>query len=370
MSIAWLAPAALMGLGLVALPIAIHLLVRQHARALPFPSLRFLQQTQLAALRRRTIQDALLLACRVAIIAAAAVALAGPVLQTASRTAGYATRVSRAVVPIGGAAPANLTDGAWAANTFDRPVLADALGDAIRWLDQRPASAREIVIAGALRRGAIVEGDLAIVPADIGIRFVAVPFESQADVVMPVLTRRNGVLARIDRPVQLDGDATRIADAGAVTVANDLVTIVAGPADSALATAALAAALDAGVPWSDFSQRVLIVWDGADPPANGATVVRMAVPSPPAAAADEVLATLSRVSPPTTMVEPAPITAEQLTAWSRPPGPPAADAPVVDEGDRRWLWALVLVLLLAECALRRRGAQPFSRIEDKEARVA
>ena len=68
MSIAWIAPAALFGVGLIALPIAIHLLVRQHARTLVFPSLRFLRETQLAALRRRTIQDAALLLCRITIM--------------------------------------------------------------------------------------------------------------------------------------------------------------------------------------------------------------------------------------------------------------------------------------------------------------
>ncbi len=82
MSITWLAPAALLGVALIALPIAIHLLVRQHARTLAYPSLRFLRETQLAAFRRRTLQDGLLLACRAAIVALAAVALAGPLLQT------------------------------------------------------------------------------------------------------------------------------------------------------------------------------------------------------------------------------------------------------------------------------------------------
>ena len=50
MSITWLTPAVLSGLLLVVLPIAIHLLTRQQARTRPFPSLRFLVPTQLAAL--------------------------------------------------------------------------------------------------------------------------------------------------------------------------------------------------------------------------------------------------------------------------------------------------------------------------------
>ena len=153
MSIAWTAPAALLGLALIALPIAIHLLVRQHARTLAFPSLRFLRETQLAAFRRRRIEDAALLACRAAIIALAAVALAGPVLQTAARTAGYAGRTSRAVVALDGAGDslaATIGDGAFASATFRRPEVADALSDAIRWLAQQPPSSREIVIAGTL----------------------------------------------------------------------------------------------------------------------------------------------------------------------------------------------------------------------------
>ena len=83
MSITWITPVALAGFALIALPIAIHLLVRQQTRQLAYPSLRFLRETALAAFRRRAIQDAALLACRVAIVAAAVMALAGPVLHTA-----------------------------------------------------------------------------------------------------------------------------------------------------------------------------------------------------------------------------------------------------------------------------------------------
>ena len=61
MSITWITPVALAGFALIALPIAIHLLVRQQTRSLPYPSLRFLRETALAAFRRRAIQDAALL---------------------------------------------------------------------------------------------------------------------------------------------------------------------------------------------------------------------------------------------------------------------------------------------------------------------
>ena len=375
MSITWLAPAALIGLGLIALPIAIHLLVRQQARTLAFPSLRFLRETQLASLRRRNIQDAALLACRVAIVAVAAIAAAGPVLQTAARAAGYAGRVSRAIVAIG-SSNANLAEGAWASATFERRDVADALSDAVRWLNRQPPSSREVLIAGALRRGVIDDSHLLAVPAEIGIRFEPAPIESRTDVSLPVLTRRNGALTRADRPVHLENDATRVSEANATPIASDLVTIVARPADTALANAALGAVLDAGVPWANFTRRVVVVWQGADesavPAANGAAVVRMHVPEPPASAADALMTELSQVSPPTVLVEPVPITGEQLAAWTRPPGPPSSEASITDEGDRRWLWALALGLLGVEWWLRgRRNQAGVTRAGGSpEARVA
>ena len=375
MSIGWIAPAALAGLALVALPIAVHLLVRQHARVLAYPSLRFLRETQLAALRRRTIQDAMLLLCRAAVIAIAAMALAGPVLQSPSRQAGYANRTSRAVVtidPVDRPLVAKAVEGAFVSATFGRSKVADALADAVRWLNQQPASAREIVVAGELRRGAVAESDLAAVPAGIGIRFQPATFDSRADLVVPTLLRRDGILSRVDRQVQASVDATRVIDAAAVPVAADLVTIVAAPPDTELAEAALGAALDAGIPWTDFAQRIVIAWEGAaDPSLSGTRVIRMPVPSPPAFAADAVHDVLAGVSPPD-LKDPVPITAEQLASWTRAPGPPAPDAPVSDEGDRRWLWRLVLVLLAIEWWMRRSRPALVAQSADHagEARVA
>ena len=150
MSLLWTTPLALLGIALIALPIAVHLLVRHQVRTLAYPSLRFLRETQLAAFRRRRIEDLALLICRCAIVALAAIALAGPVLQTESRNAQQAGRVSRAIVSVG-AVPeevsARLTNGAFASESFTRVALADGLRDALRWLDAQPRSAREIVIA-------------------------------------------------------------------------------------------------------------------------------------------------------------------------------------------------------------------------------
>lgn len=375
MSIGWITPAALLALVLVALPIIVHLLARHQARVLAYPSLRFLHETQLAALRRRSIQDAVLLLCRIAILAVAALALAGPVLQTPSRTASYAKRSSRAIVTIDSSdqsAMAAAAEGAMASATFTRTIVADALADAARWLDRQPPSAREIVVVGDLRRGAIDESDLSLVPSQIGLRFVPVAVSPQPEQTVSILSRRSGVLTRIDRQVRLDAEVTRVSETAAAPISSDLVTIVAPPQDADLAAAALRAALDAGIPWSDFERRVVILWDGASQPssADQAIVVRMAVPSPPASAADAIREALVSVSR-SNLRDPVAITAEQLAQWTRVPGPPSPDAPLSDEGDRRWLWAAALALLALEWPLRRSISAARANTDTPvEARVA
>jgi hypothetical protein len=106
------------------------------------------------------------------------------------------------------------------------------------------------------------------------------------------------------------------------------------------------------VPWRDFETPVM---------------VSLADDTPVAATADVVRGQLRRVSQPS-LEEPFPIEPEQLTQWTRQPGPPSAAAPLADEGDRRWLWALALALLGAEWYVRRRSAAPAS--VRAEARVA
>lgn len=375
MAVNWIAPAALIGLALVALPIVVHLLARHHARVLAYPSLRFLHETQLAALRRRSIQDALLMVCRVTIIAIAALALAGPVLQTPARTASHAKRTSRAIVTIDSndrSAIATVAEGAFTSATFTRPIVADALADAVRWLDRQPPSAREIIVIGDLRRGAIDESDVAQVPPLMGLRFVPLAVSPQPEQAISVLARREGALTRIDRHVRLDAEATRVSDTGGAPIPNDLVTIAAAPQDADLAAASLRAALDAGVPWADFARRVLIQWDGAPQasPTGSALVIRMPVPAPPASAADAVRDVLASVSHPD-LKEPVAISAEQLARWTRIHGAPSPDAPLSDEGDRRWLWAAALALVALEWWLRR--SAPVARAETDapaEARVA
>ena len=377
MSIAWINVIALAGLGLVAIPLAIHLFVRQQVRTVAYPSLRFLRQTQLAAFRRRRIQDAALLACRMAIIAMAAIALAGPVLQSTARTAAYASRTSRAIVVVGSAPDelrSSLEADTFASATFSRTTTADALGDAVRWLDGRPPSSREIVIAGELRQGSIEAIDLAAIPSAIGIRLVQAATPGPAEIDWPVLSLRDGALIRINRRVRLEAGRTIVTDAPGVAAPNVRVSIAAAEADQALADAALRVALEAGVPWTDFERPVLVVWTGADEArvtaaAGSAQLVRMLRPSVTAAAADETAAALMRAAGrPPAAIEPVLIAPERLQEWSRKPGPPALNAPPADEGDRRWFWGLAIVLLGLEQWLRRSIAGKRER--SLEARVA
>ena len=375
MSVSWIAPAALIGVALVALPVVVHLLARHHARVLAYPSLRFLHETQLAALRRRSIQDAAVLVCRMAIIAIAALALAGPVLQTPARTASHAKRTSRAIVTIDSSdrsAIAAAAEGAFTSATFTRSIVADALADATRWLDRQPPSAREIVVLGDLRRGTIDASDVASVPPQIGLRFVPVAVSPQPEQTIAILARRDAVLMRVDRQVRLDAEATRVSETSGAPIPSDLVTIVAAPQHADLAAASLRAALDAAVPWTDFERRVVIMWDGAPELSSGAgtQVVRMPVPDPPASAADAVRDVLAGVSRPD-LKEPVATSAEQLARWTRVPGTPSPDAPLSDEGDRRWLWAAALALLALEWWLRRSAPVAKAATDvSGEARVA
>jgi hypothetical protein len=61
----WLNSSALFALAAIAAPILIHILVQRRAERFPFPTLRFLQPTRLAAIRRHLLEDPGLLAIRI-----------------------------------------------------------------------------------------------------------------------------------------------------------------------------------------------------------------------------------------------------------------------------------------------------------------
>ena len=79
-NMSFLAPFTLLGLLLVSLPVAIHLLVRRRGRRLDFPSLRFLRETPSFKLYPRHIRQPLLLALRAAAIILFVIGMARPLL--------------------------------------------------------------------------------------------------------------------------------------------------------------------------------------------------------------------------------------------------------------------------------------------------
>ena len=169
----WLNPSALFALAAVAAPILIHLLVQRRAERFAFPTLRFLQPTRLAAIRRHVLEDLPLLAVRVALLATAVAALAGPLFVTNARRQAWDRRAVRAtVVDTTIAAERRAESPApHQEKVFQAVSLADGIRRAVLWLDAAPPARREIVIASSFPIGSLTEADIALISPDIGVRF-------------------------------------------------------------------------------------------------------------------------------------------------------------------------------------------------------
>jgi len=98
MGISFLAPMLLGAAALVAVPIALHLIMRRKPVPHAFPALRFLQQRALANRRRLQVSHLLLLLLRVAALALLALAFARPVLRGAAWLADGEAPVAAAFV--------------------------------------------------------------------------------------------------------------------------------------------------------------------------------------------------------------------------------------------------------------------------------
>lgn len=316
MNVLWLTPIAWWGIAALALPILIHLLTRQRTRIVPFPTLRFLRATRLAALRRRSVQDWWLLAMRLLILAAAVAALGGPVIVSATRQEEWRWRFVRAFVLAPGArADVEALVATERAANFSSEVfrptahIADGIRDGVMWLDRQPPASREVVIAGDIRNGALSDADLTMVPATTGIRFLPLPGTPEFPQFDVRSTQNDdGVIRHWRMRTTLFADRTRV----------------------------------------EYSL------DGAaKPPLNVE-----------AAKQDRLFADAVRED--YRSLEPNPINWEEAARWSRPPRG-AAGIPA-DEGDRRWLWGAALLLLALETWARRKRRAPASSAE--ETRVA
>ena len=282
MSVAWLHPAAWWALVAVAVPIVIHLLFRPRSRRLPFPSLRFLRGSRLAALRRRHVSDWPLLVVRVLVLAAAVAATAAPVFVTAARRAAWSERVARAIVVAPGSAEtatavepplarllADERRTAFRSAVFTPAIAADGLRDAVEWLRRQPPAAREVVLAGDFRDGSLIGADVDAVPAAMGLRFlpVAPAFVSRDAVVRAVTQPPAGAPALFELRLGLD-DTRTLVNYRAIASGPDLVPVdVRAPAgEQTRAEAALRAVLAEGVLLPrEGNRRLSIEFGGVSP---------------------------------------------------------------------------------------------------------
>ncbi len=100
MNLSFLNPALLWGLVAAAIPLAIHLFYRRRPRSVPFPAIDFVMQARRETERRLKLRRVLLFVARTAILAAAALAIARPRLESpeARAAAGPAGPAATAIV--------------------------------------------------------------------------------------------------------------------------------------------------------------------------------------------------------------------------------------------------------------------------------
>jgi hypothetical protein len=273
----WLNPAALFALAAIAAPILIHILVQRRAERFPFPTLRFLQPTRLAAIRRHLLDDPGLLAIRIGVLAAAVIALAGPLLITAARRRAWDNRLVRAIVIDVATTTAPLSprdDGPSATlqQRFEGPSLPDGIRRATLWLETTPPARREIVIASPLPIGSITNADVAAVPGGIGIRFERtgrLPETRTLDggqLLTPAGVRR--------RELTLTGDRTSARDVAAGDRLTWPIEIVAEAADRPALDAAAAAVLSQHVWMASPNRHARVVLIPARPTSGVAQAFR------------------------------------------------------------------------------------------------
>lgn len=294
----WRNPLAWLGLATLLVPIAIHLLVRQQAQPMAFPSLRFLESSRLAAVRRRRLSDWLLLAVRLLILAAAVAALADPFFLNDSRRAAWASRVARAIV-VDTSGAASATPGtaspvmpetttaavrAEEASAFASTVIASAnlqagVARGLAWLSTAPPAAREIVIVSPLTRGRVSAAVSESLPVHVGLRFARVgpaidervangrPASLRADnrpdaagfeTRTPAVTvRADSTSVRWDPPTPGGIDVSF--EENALIVRALGLRVEAAPRDMPAARAALDAVLSEGIPVAGQTARPVVI---------------------------------------------------------------------------------------------------------------
>jgi hypothetical protein len=379
----WLVPAALFGLVAITGPLALHLLRRRTARRLVVPTTRFVASRTNAAVRIRRVSDPLLLLVRVAILASAALALAGPLWLGAiviDTTASAKGRIPTTAVEAERSSANH-------ARIIESTNLGGAMQRAAAWLATAPPARREIVVLSDFQRGAMTQADVARVPAAVGLRFV--PSIAGAGAVAGSPRVRTLVPAGIVAgDVTFDGEATSVKYSAPAPGTGGL-RILAPPGDAEGTAALLRVVARAGAAAPDPAQPIVVRLRGADAipldtisgtawtvgaarrmlrslqaaetpihVASTGEALVVAVDAEPSSliAAEALKAALDARQDPRVLHEhePARISPQVLAAWTRDPAPPdPATWRLTDDTDGRWFWGLALVLLGVETLVRR-----------------
>ena len=402
--IAWLYPAALVGLLAIAGPVLVHLLRRERARRIVVPTVRFMRPGEQAAVRLRMPSDGWLLLLRATIVACVALAAARPLLLTDARRAQWSDRVARAVVVDASesaragsdvAQIATASAGASPSVRIDDTDLARGIGRAAAWLAQAPPARREIVIVSDFQRGALSDADVDTVPDEVGLRFLPSPTARAPLEPSLSILDRNGVVAATAIP-SLESTAVTY---NRVPTPDGLEIMAAGEAESVATLRRVVAAAGATAPSPD--QPIVIRFPGADAAASSEGAADWAVAAgarllaaPEVAgvdlevtAAGNTLVVDANVEPDSLEAalvvkaaldardhrrrfdeaEPARIADARLAGWSRPAAPADPGAwRQTDESDGRWFWMLALALLGLEAVVRR-PARQAARTEEQHA---
>lgn len=171
----WAAPWAWALAAAVALPLVAHLWSRRQPRSVEFPTLRFLQATSPVSRRLHTLHDRALLAWRAIIVMAAVAAAAGPTIGSAARRddSGPLHRVivvDDAVRAEVGPLVERLRRESTAATVLQDVPIASALAEGIAEASHAARRTRSELVLIWDGSQALLPGDLADVPAYVGIR--------------------------------------------------------------------------------------------------------------------------------------------------------------------------------------------------------
>ena len=406
--IVWLNPAAAAALAAVLLPLVIHCLLRQRARRVVVPSVRFLARSDESSLRLRAPADVLLLAVRAGIVVLAATALMQPLVVSGSRRAAWADRVVRAVIvdtsesvdaPAARAVADIESRAVHAARRFDSPDPADAVENAVAWLNGAAPARRELVFVSDFQLGTLSDAHVGLVPQTIGVRGVKVAGR-RADVVPFMAGKVLHGEVKMAQHAELTGPETNVTLV-AESEGLEGLDVIAKPQHAAAAL--IAAVREAGVVAPSTAQPVSVRLRGTGPHGGpeealsswvraaswrllasaaiaelrpgisqrgGALALDVDVAAESLEAATVVQAALNarRDDLAWKEREPVGIPDRQISAWSRNAPPPDADAwQNAEASDGQWFWLAALVLMGIESILRR---GPAARREQEDARAA